>query len=95
MMGDTFPKKYDVVIFCFLNPRKNVFQNTAATAEGGLTLIKPDADVTLVLDGRILYLFFAPVTVDTYTSTSADCFVKVGGLLLKILFVFFFRCLVI
>lgn len=80
MMGDTFPKKYYVVIFCFLNPRKNVFQNTAATAEGGLTLIKPDADVTLVLDGRILYLFLLPSPSiltpqhqQTVSSRLADC----------------------
>ena len=33
MMGDTFLKKYDVVILCFLKPRKNEFQNTAATVE--------------------------------------------------------------
>ena len=93
MIGDTFvQKKYDVLIFCFLNLRKSEILWAVATAKGGLTLMKLSADVTLILR-RSMFYSFASVTVDALTSTSAVCFVKVGGLLLDIFFVFFVWCL--
>lgn len=54
--------------------------------------MKLSADVTLILR-RSMFYFFASVTVDGCTTTSAICFVKVGGLLLDIFFVFFVWCL--
>lgn len=90
-MGNTSPPrthKNDVVIFCFLKPRKNKFHQTTATIEGSLTLMKPNADVTLVFRQSDTLSFFSRHSQHLHLNISVS-FVKAGGLLFDILFIFF------